>query len=67
LDVFAYVYADVCIMSGIDETQDGRHDLIQRDRGADLVIGCSPQQRLDSLQVGQDAVKFYALWRQLQI
>jgi len=34
-------------LSGIDETQDGRHHLIQRDRDADLVIGYSPQQHAE--------------------
>ena len=59
MDVFAYVYADTFILSGTDKTQDRRHHLIQRDCGSDLVIGYPPQQRLDALEIAQNAVQFF--------
>lgn len=58
-DVFAHVYADACILSCIDKTHDGGHHLVQRDRRPDLVIGRSPEQGLNILDVIDNAAELF--------
>ena len=44
-----------CVWLRTNETQDGHHHLVQRHGGPDLVIGRSPQHRLNGLNVATDA------------
>jgi hypothetical protein len=41
------------------KTQDRRHHFVQRDRGPDFMIGRSPQQRLNGLDLIDNAVELF--------
>jgi hypothetical protein len=56
--VIWHVYADGGMLSGVDETQNGVHHLVQRHRCPDLVIGHPAQQRLNRLDVIKDPAEF---------
>jgi hypothetical protein len=45
-------------LSGVDETQHGHHHIVKWHRCANLVIGDSPQQGLNGLDVLEDTTEF---------
>jgi hypothetical protein len=53
------IYADAYLLSRIGKVQDGRHYLVQRDRCLDLMIGHPPQQRLNGLDVIDNAAELF--------
>ena len=54
-----HVYPDACLLSRVDEMQNGPHHLVQWDRCLDLMIGHPPQQRLNGPAVIDNAPEVF--------